>query len=648
MQLAMTLEELVPEARLGHYTIIEHVAEGGMGHVFRAFEPSLSREVAIKVLKAELAQDSEKITAFDMEAQNIAALRHSNIVPIYFVGHQGDLHYFVMPFITGSTLDEWVESGASMNAEQGLMVLNQAVEALDWAYKNGIVHLDIKPSNFLIDNSGVILLTDFGLARTMGATILENADECFGTPAYMCPEQILQQPTDQRSDIYSLGATMYHLMTNHFIYDCETISELVQAHLESPFPHSEASALGLAPGWVNLLDRMTQKSPGARYQSYDELRRALLNVDRLTAVKKTRSEKEIAASQVLVPLRGGATKEYAYGFLHSSFNSWAETTIDPNLKKKREDTLRELQKPLRPLQLPKIVAAIKEMQKSQVPDLDDLVDALLILPTVDDYVIALAHTGFASEQGKSDISRKKAIRIVGPSLVSQLILTSLMWRNDFVGNREFVWKDFWQHSISTGVITHYLMKAVMGEFTPGRGRLDHSQQKITSLLSLTSFLTKNKENYFLAGLVHDIGKLVLAEVAIYPYYSALREAIDRTTTLQKQEKIFLGIDHAEAGELWLGSYGMEGYLKQAAAKHHDFTSKVPPVVAAVAVANQLVKIYGLGYSGSPIVDVRNLWATKVWKDLQASCKKEYLTPELMEEHFVPLVSQLPLLEPLER
>ncbi|NJK90909.1 MAG: serine/threonine protein kinase [Blastochloris sp.] len=284
--MAVSLEDLVPNARLGHYTIVEHLAEGGMGHVFRAFEPSLSREVAIKVLKAELADDPDKIGSFDLEAQNIAALRHSNIVPIYFVGHQGDLHYFVMPFITGSTLDDWVESGVPMSAEQGIMVLGQAISALDWAYKHGIIHLDIKPSNFLVDDSGIILLTDFGLARTLGQTLLDNPDECYGTPAYMCPEQILQQHTDQRSDIYSLGATMYHLMTCRFLYDRETVTELVQAHLEQGFPYADAAALGLSPGWINLFDRMTQKSPADRFQNYDELSAALANVERLGPVRK--------------------------------------------------------------------------------------------------------------------------------------------------------------------------------------------------------------------------------------------------------------------------------------------------------------------------------------------------------------------------
>lgn len=648
MSLATSLKELIPNARLGHYTIVEHLAEGGMGHVYRAFEPSLSREVAIKVLKAELADEPDKIGLFDLEAQNIAALRHSNIVPIYFVGHQGDLHYFVMPFITGSTLDDWVENGVPMNADQGLWVLNQAIEALDWAYKHGIIHLDIKPSNFLVDDSGIILLTDFGLARTLGQTILDNPDECYGTPAYMCPEQILQQPTDQRSDIYSLGATMYHLMTCRFLYDCETVTELVQAHLEKPFPYADAAALGLAPGWINLFDRMTQKSPVDRFQNYDELRQAVANVTRLGPVKKKGGETQITEGQTLVPLRYSSTKEYAYGILSPKFNSWAESSIDQTMLRRKTDTLNGLQKPMKPLKLTKLVKPLKEMARISTPEISDLAEALGILPQIDEFVAQLAQTGFARRNVEQGLTRKKAIRAVGSDLVSQLILTGLMLRDDFESTPEFVWQPFWQHAVSTGIVSYYLMEMATGDFTPGKGWIDPSNKKLTSMLSLNTLLNKGKVNAYFAGFIHDIGKLALAEVAAYPYYSSLRQAIEKQTGLDVQERRFMGMDHAEAGELWLGWNGFDGALRQSTAGHHELNKKSGLLGAVVALANQMVKIYGMGYSGSPIVDQRNFWETRAWAELKASCKNQEITPALMEEHFIPLVGQLPLIEPVTR
>ncbi len=648
MSLATSLKELIPNARLGHYTIVEHLAEGGMGHVYRAFEPSLSREVAIKVLKAELADEPDKIGLFDLEAQNIAALRHSNIVPIYFVGHQGDLHYFVMPFITGSTLDDWVESGVSMNADQGIWVLNQAIEALDWAYKHGIIHLDIKPSNFLVDESGIILLTDFGLARTLGQTILDNPDECYGTPAYMCPEQILQQPTDQRSDIYSLGATLYHLMTCRFLYDCETVTELVQAHLEKPFPYADAAALGLAPGWINLFDRMTQKSQADRFQNYDELREALANVTRLGPVKKKGGDTLIGEGQTLVPHRSSATKEYAYGLLNPKFNSWAESSIDQTLVRKKAETLNGIQRPMKPMKLSKLIKPLKEMVKISTPDIVDLAEALTILPQIDEFVLNLAGTGFARRTMEHGLTRKKAIRAVGPDLVSQLILTGLMLRDDFEATPEFVWTAFWQHSVATGIVSYYLMEVVTGEFTPGKGWVDTSTKKLTSMLSLNILLNKGKMNAYFAGFIHDIGKLALAEVAPYPYYSALREAIEKQSSLAYQEKRFMGVDHAEMGELWLGWIGIDGPAKQSTGAHHELAKKSGLLASVVSLANQMVKIYGIGYSGSPVVDQRNLWETRAWLELKAASKNQELTPSLMEESFIPLVAQLPMMEPVAR
>jgi len=158
MHEALTYDDLVPNAVLGHYTLVEHVTDGGMGHVFRAFEPSLQRDVAIKVLKAEFARDPEVLMQFEMEAQNIAALRHPNIVPVYYVGKQGELYFFVMPFIVGQTLDHWLDTGESMNYEEAKWIIYQAADALERALSQNIIHLDIKPSNFLMDESGVQIL----------------------------------------------------------------------------------------------------------------------------------------------------------------------------------------------------------------------------------------------------------------------------------------------------------------------------------------------------------------------------------------------------------------------------------------------------------------------------------------------------------
>jgi hypothetical protein len=192
------------------------------------------------------------------------------------------------------------------------------------------------------------------------------------------------------------------------------------------------------------------------------------------------------------------------------------------------------------------------------------------------------------------------------------------------------------------------MEVVTGEFTPGQGWIAPANRKLTSMLSLNTLLNKGKTNAYFAGFIHDIGKLALAEVASYAYYSALREAIDKQTSLHEQERRFLGIDHAEAGELWLSWNGIDSGVRQSTAGHHSLNKKSGLLGSIVAVANQMVKIYGMGYSGSPVVDQRNLWETRAWAEVKSSCKNDGITPALMEEHFLPIVGQLPLVEPLSR
>jgi hypothetical protein len=303
---------------------------------------------------------------------------------------------------------------------------------------------------------------------------------------------------------------------------------------------------------------------------------------------------------------------------------------------------------MKPLKLSKLAKPLKEMSKISIPEISDLAEALGILPQIEDFVMNLAQTGFARRAVEQGVTRKKAIRAVGSDLVSQLILTGLMLRDDFEAPPEFVWHPLWQHSVSTGIVAYYLMEVVTGDFTPGKGWVDPAKKKMTSMLSLNTLLNIGKVNAYFAGFVHDIGKPALAEVAAYPYYSALREAIEKQTSLLEQERRFMGIDHAEVGELWLGWHGIDAAVKQSTGGHHNLNKKSSLLGSAVALANQLVKIYGMGYSGSPVVDQRNLWETRAWMELKAACRNEEITPALMEEHFVPLIGQLPLVEPVSR
>jgi len=643
MAQAQKLQDLVPNAQLGHYTILEHVAEGGMGHVFRGFEVSLSREVAIKILKFEFVEDPEKLKAFDAEAQSIAALRHPNIVPIYFVGHQGELYYFVMPFVSGSTLDDWVEGAVKMTTEQAIWVMSQAIDALDWAYQHKIIHLDIKPSNFLVDGNGAILLTDFGLARSLsGAGPLDESGDCFGTPAYMCPEQIMQHPTDQRSDIYSLGATMYHLMTAEFLYDSESVSGLVRAHLERPFPFEAGAAAGLTPGWLALLDKMTRKDPAQRFQDYHELSQALHNVNRLVPQRQAQPHEE-NAGKFLTPVHGPQPAEHAYGLLGSRFALWANSTLDEDSRRPREDVINSIEKPRHPLRVTGLVKPMQDIGRGAMTEIEDLAEAMAMLPEAESFLKQLAESPFSITQ-KEVNNRRKVIRAVGLELSSGILLTCLMLRQaQELLNVEFNWQQLWQHSVATGVAARYLMDVISGDYIPGKGWAEDAGGGGFSGL-MKRHLYKARTEVFYCGVMHDVGKIVLGEVAAYPYYCALRTAIDQAVPLNERERALMGVDHHEAAERWMVRNGFDPLVRQVAQVHSNTSRKFGLVVSAVLLANKMVKIYGIGYSGNPVIATRDLWKTLAWSELQSACKNPAITPALMEEHFLPLVACIPALE----
>lgn len=643
MPAAQTIEDLEPNAQLGQYTILEHVADGGMGHVYRAFEPSLNREVAIKVLKPELASNTSQVESFEEEAQNIAALSHPNIVPIYYLGRQGELFYFVMAFVSGgATLDNWIDANTPLTPEHAQWVLGQAIEALDTAWQHRIIHLDIKPSNFLVDSRGQVLLTDFGLARSLANTQGQNTvRESFGTPAYMSPEQILKKPTSLTSDIYSLGATMYHLMTMHFLFDGDSIEDIVVAHVKKPFPFKEAQSYGLPPGWINLIDKMTQKKPEDRFSDYDELREALNNVDRLQSLTaSTRSENEEgpeAPSVLPVPNRSGASRETLYGLLSANCATWASTSVDSALKVKKTDVLNSVLKSREPLTVASFTEAALELQEDESSEISDIVESLSMMPEVEDYIIALANTGFYSTPEENLNDSRTAAERVGTKKCHQLIVTGLILRDDFPSSREFDWMPLIQHGISTGILATLILEYI-DRNPDGSSSISKATTQFLSAMSRTKAL---KLAYF-AGLMHDVGLLPMGEVSPYPVFSSLRLSMDNQTPLRGQLRSMLGIDHHELGEKWAEKFSFQGVVKEAIAHYASNTRRHSRLTASVFLADQITQMNGLGYSGNPIVEHPDLYATPAWQFLQKDALREGITPEMFEEEIIKPAAELPV------
>ncbi|MEM6472385.1 MAG: serine/threonine-protein kinase [Planctomycetota bacterium] len=260
------------------YLVLSRLGRGGMADVYSARDLNLERDVAIKVLRPDLARDRDYISRFRREAKAAAKLNHPNIVQIYEVGEDDGRHYIAQELILGKNLKEYLESNGSLTPEQACEVLVGVASALSAASQQGITHRDIKPENVMWARSGEIKVADFGLAR-LGDDVessradLTQAGFTLGTPRYMSPEQVQGRPVDPRSDLYSLGVMMYHLVTGRPPFEADDPLALAFAHVnETPVPIDRAKGNQSTPEWlIAIITKLMRKSPAERFQSAAEL-----------------------------------------------------------------------------------------------------------------------------------------------------------------------------------------------------------------------------------------------------------------------------------------------------------------------------------------------------------------------------------------
>src|SRR5215470_2785264 len=226
----------------GRYHVLERIAAGGMGEVYRAQDAVLAREVAIKVLHRSLASDQGFVDRFRREARAAATLNHPNIVAVYDWGAVDGIYYMVMEYVQGRSVRELLNADGSLAPAQAAEVLRQTLAALEHAHARGIVHRDLKPENILITNDGVVKLTDLGLARAFADAKNTRAGAVTGTVQYLAPEQIRGEPADPRSDLYSLGIVAYELLTGDLPFSGETPMAIAYQHLSDRVPAPSRSA----------------------------------------------------------------------------------------------------------------------------------------------------------------------------------------------------------------------------------------------------------------------------------------------------------------------------------------------------------------------------------------------------------------------
>jgi serine/threonine-protein kinase len=260
--------------RIAGFELLSKIGEGGMGAVYRARQVSMDRLVAVKVLPRRLANDDEFIQRFIREARAAGKLNHINIVQGLDVGHKNGRYYFAMEYVDGKTIKELFKDRDGVFApREAVQILLQVARALDHAHRHGIVHRDVKPDNILVAGDGVAKLADLGLARNYGADVtVTQAGMTLGTPQYMSPEQARgDTEMDTRSDIYSLGATLYHMVVGEPPFTGATPLSVVSKHITDDLPPPQVRRPGLDPKLCRIIETMMAKDKADRYQTPAEL-----------------------------------------------------------------------------------------------------------------------------------------------------------------------------------------------------------------------------------------------------------------------------------------------------------------------------------------------------------------------------------------
>lgn len=250
------------------------IASGGMGTVYRAWDKTLGREVAVKLMKQELVNDEDAVNAFAAEARACAQLNHTNIIHVYTFDQEGSFKYLVMELADAGSLDDRIESLKRVPELDVLDCGIKVASALGAALKKGLLHLDIKPGNILFNADGEPKLVDFGLARKTDADKDYHAP-VFGTPYYIAPERVQQTGETFLSDEYSLAGTLYHALVGHVPFEAASVEEVVAAQVHTEVTPPITSVPEITQPTSDALVRAMSKDPAERFQSYDEFRMAL-------------------------------------------------------------------------------------------------------------------------------------------------------------------------------------------------------------------------------------------------------------------------------------------------------------------------------------------------------------------------------------
>lgn len=272
------MENMVGKVLGGRYELLEEIGMGGMAVVYKAHCKLLNRIVAVKILRTDLEGGDEFLKRFNIEAQSAASLTHPNIVSVYDVGTEGELHYIVMEYVEGVTLKEFIRDNAPLGWKRSVKIAMEIGKALEEAHKKHIVHRDIKPQNIIVTKMGDIKVTDFGIARAASASTISVDNDVLGSVHYISPEQARGGYVDEKSDIYSLGVVLYEMLTGHVPFDADTPVTIAMKHIEETPVSPREEHPDIPQSVADITAKAMAKDTRSRYQTVTELMTDLVAV----------------------------------------------------------------------------------------------------------------------------------------------------------------------------------------------------------------------------------------------------------------------------------------------------------------------------------------------------------------------------------
>lgn len=605
---ARTTKQLPGGFRLKHFEVLELIATGGMGTVYRAMDQSARRTVALKVLRAEFSSHEDYVRMFEDEIYSLARLCHPNIVPIYYAGQEGEWLFFAMPLIEGKDcLKILAESGPCEAARVKKWAL-QSVSALSAAWRCGIMHRDLKPANIIIESTnGSALLADFGLAMIRGVESSPLADD-WGSPGYLAPEQILKEDVDFRTDMYALGASLFHILAGQTPYASKDWRDEIEGHTSKPFPFHLAHLRGLTDRWTSILARMMEKKPADRFENYEALADAIRAVDQPLPVKgHTRGRPGAVPSRLEWP------RERLNGLLRKDAPFWSG--IDPGQVVSAGPGVVVSVKEWPPLiSLAPWEWHIRQICEGGEGDPVQLVEFSKIMPEYSEFVIGLASTGL---YGSADGSFETAMTGVGLARCRVLAATCVLVFEGSKASRYFDWLPLWKHSISCGLLAELLLEFFGFPADP---------------------------NTLAAGILHDIGKVILGDIAGMGLMAAFRRSLLEGIPLAQCEGENLPCGHARAGEMYARHLKLPPRVIDGIGLHHgEIPKREGHVVAAIQAANDLCKRYALGYSGEGVLLNSGVADCQALRWLVENRISEEKTMAEFQIQFEPLMKTFPVL-----